>query len=103
MLDALESIVELLVSNAPANETIRIRLGAGARSWRVQAEAPAPDLDPNVVAHLFDPYVRTRPRDVGRGLAWAHAVFQAHGGDLQAAYRGGRLEVSGQAANQPGV
>ena len=103
MLDAMESIVDLLVSNAPAGETVRLRLGAGARSWRVQAEAPAPGLDRNVVAHIFDPYVRARPRDVGRGLAWAKAVFQAHGGDLHAAYRGGRLEVSGHAATKPGV
>ena len=103
MREALQSIVDLLSTHAPAGERVRMRLGAGARSWRIHAAAAAPELDRGAVAHLFDPYVRARPRDVGRGLAWARAVFQAHGGDLTAAYRGGRLEVSGLAAKQPGV
>ncbi|MHC4940859.1 MAG: histidine kinase dimerization/phospho-acceptor domain-containing protein [Planctomycetota bacterium] len=103
MKEALDSIVDLLTTHAPAGEPVQLRLGAGARNWRIHASAAAPDLNRAAVAHLFDPYVRTRPRDIGRGLAWAQAVFQAHGGDLTAAHRGGRLEVSGQAAIKPGV
>ncbi len=33
--------------------------------------------------HVFDPYFTTKPRGVGLGLANAHKIVQAHGGDIE--------------------
>jgi len=100
--EATESIADTLKSHAKAGDRVRVRLGAGRRIWKIRAQAAAPDLEPAAVEHLFDPYRRTRPYDVGRGLAWARAVFRAHGGDLDANYRKGRLEITGAARTRPG-
>ncbi|MEM8886267.1 MAG: histidine kinase dimerization/phospho-acceptor domain-containing protein [Planctomycetota bacterium] len=103
MKGAMRAIVDLLERAAPEGRRVDIRLGAGSAQWRIKAQADALELDASAFDHLFDPYVRSRPRDVGRGLAWARAVFQAHGGDLEATRRGDRLVISGHAAVKPGV
>ena len=106
--EAVDTIVDLLDRqratgpDGVARPDFRIGV-AGARSeWSVAAAVSVPALDPAVLPHLFDPFLRARPTDIGRGLAWAKAVFQAHGGDVAAEYRDGRIEVMARARNEPG-
>ncbi|MHC4954094.1 MAG: histidine kinase dimerization/phospho-acceptor domain-containing protein [Planctomycetota bacterium] len=99
MDEALDTILDLLASGS---EPVQLKLRGGARQWTLIARADDAGFDQASVGHLFDPYVRTRPRDVGRGLAWAKAVFQAHGGDVTATVSNGTLEVRAHATNEPG-
>ena len=106
--EAIEAIVELLDSQRASGPDgverphFRIQVAETRSEWMVEAVVSAPDLDPAILPHLFDPFLRTRPTDIGRGLAWAKAVFQAHGGDLSARYRDGRIEVTARAEKEPG-
>ena len=41
-------------------------------------------IAPDVLAHIFDPYVTTKPGGTGLGLAIARQTMAAHGGDISA-------------------
>jgi len=41
-------------------------------------------IGPDVLAHMFDPYVTTKPGGTGLGLAIARQTMAAHGGDITA-------------------
>ncbi len=43
-----------------------------------------PGIAPDDLAHIFDPYVTTKPGGTGLGLAIARQTMTAHGGDISA-------------------
>ena len=76
--------------------------GGTRTGWRFSARADAAQLNRSGVVRLFDPYLRPKSGDVGRGLALARAVFQVHGGDLEAQLEGDVLVLRGRAPKTPG-
>ena len=99
MDDAVGAIVEFLGRDGGPGP--RLALSGTRSEWRLVAEGPSAGGEHGEIGQLFDPYVRTGPHDVGRGLALARAVFQAHGGDLVAQKRGARLVLRGSAPRVP--
>jgi signal transduction histidine kinase len=97
--DAISAIVEFLGRKDGAGP--RLTLSGTRSEWRLVAEGASAGGETTDVGKLFDPYVRTGPHDVGRGLALARAVFQAHGGDLVAQRKGARLVLRGSAPRIP--
>lgn len=97
--DAVAAIVDFL--GRDGGEGPRLSLSGSRSEWRLVAEGPADGCAGPEIGRLFDPYVRTGPHDVGRGLALARAVFQAHGGDLVAQKKGARLVLRGNAPTVP--
>ena len=82
---------------------VTVRLDQTRDSWRIRVSGETEGLDPKAVERLFEPYLRPRRNDVGRGLALARAVFQAHGGGLSAHLKGTTLTIRGHAPRaQPG-
>ena len=98
---AFAAIAGLLADTLDRETVIRVRITRSKREWQLEVEAETARLDEDVARHLFDPYLRPRPGDVGRGLAFARAVFQAHGGDLSAGLDGARLGLGGRARVRP--
>ena len=99
---SVEAIHELLARHRTGEEPIEWSLRTAGREWCLDASVVARGFDVGDLPHLFDPYVRSRPRDVGRGLAWARAVFQAHEGDMSAVFEKQKLRIRAFAAIRPG-
>lgn len=97
MDDAFGAIGALL----SRGERPAITLSASGGAWKFAARARMPDLDAAAAGRLLDPYLRTGKQDVGRGLALARAIFQAHGGDLTVQFKAGRLTLRGGAPCVP--
>ncbi len=102
LVDALAAIVRFLVDHAGSQSEVDLRVEETRHSWRFRARADAARLNRSGVVRLFDPYLRPKPGDVGRGLALARAVFQVHGGDLEAQLEGDVLVLRGRAPKTPG-
>jgi len=100
--EAVTAMLDFLARHRTGEEPIELRLGTTRRHWSLTASVAAAEFETGQLAHVFDPYLRTRPRDVGRGLAWARAVIQAHEGDVNATYDDARLELRVYAATSPG-
>jgi len=72
-IEAMERGGALSVTLSPHNErTIRIDISDTGRG-----------IDPNELAHVFDPYFTTRPTGTGLGLAIVHKIIEAHEGEIQ--------------------
>lgn len=76
-LNAIESMGEsggtlsIALSTEKENQAVRITVadtGAG--------------IEPDDLAHIFDPYYTTKPTGTGIGLATAHNIVKAHGGSV---------------------
>jgi two-component system, NtrC family, sensor histidine kinase HydH len=59
---------------------VRTRLDRG---WaEVAVEDSGQGIEPDILAHIFDPYFTTHPRGVGLGLAIAHRIVEGHQGTM---------------------
>lgn len=81
--EALRGAVGNLLRNAvqasPAGGGIEVTV-AGGRTARVTVRDHGPGIDPDLLARVFDPFVTTRARGTGLGLAMVRRVAGEHGG-----------------------
>lgn len=86
----LRQLVSNLVSNArihtPPDTPVTVRVSADERTVRLDVADEGPGLDPDLLAHVFERFVRGDPArarghgGTGLGLSIVAAVAQAHGG-----------------------
>lgn len=93
--DAVEAMLGLL------EPPVQVHLEQSRSTWRLTTIGETAGLDAAGVEGLFDPYLRRRRGDIGRGLALARAIFQAHGGSLRAQLKGSTLTLKGTAPVVP--
>ncbi len=87
-------LVERLLANALDNAfqatgrggTVWLRAGLDTRAdgeWLViEVEDDGPGFPPEVLDHLFEPFVTTRPEGTGLGLVIMREICELHGGSL---------------------
>jgi PAS domain S-box-containing protein len=87
-------LVERLLANALDNAlqatgrggTVRVRAGLDTQAdgeWLViEVEDDGPGFPPEVLEHLFEPFVTTRPDGTGLGLVIMREICELHGGTL---------------------
>lgn len=49
---------------------------------RLSVKDSGPGLKPELIDHLFDPFVTSKPDGMGLGLSISHGIIEAHGGKL---------------------
>ena len=99
---AIAEIFTCLAVHRDPSTSVRVALREGGAGTTLEFRVRAAALGAEEVEPLFDPWVRPRPGDVGRGLAFARAVFEAHGGGLEAARRGNGLALIGRLPKREG-
>ncbi|HXV87357.1 MAG TPA: ATP-binding protein, partial [Gemmatimonadales bacterium] len=58
--------------------------GLEARHWaRVDVQDSGRGISPEVLPHMFEPFVTTKPKGTGLGLAIARSLVESHGGSLE--------------------
>jgi signal transduction histidine kinase len=86
----LEMALLNLVTNAldamPGGGVLSITGTGDAHRIRVEVSDNGPGLPPQVLDHLFDPWVTTKPQGQGSGLGLAivREVVRMHGGSISA-------------------
>jgi PAS domain S-box-containing protein len=91
--ERLERALDELLSNAveasPAGGSVVLRLGRGAGGVAVEVEDAGPGVsDPSLA--LFSPFVSTKPKGTGLGLAVVRRIVTDLGGEVCYERRGGR-------------
>ena len=64
--------------------TDRIRIGGGTRQWvEIRVTDDGPGIPPEVMPHLFVPFVTTKQKGSGLGLAISQRIISAAGGRIE--------------------
>lgn len=85
LTQAFENVIANGVRHSPAGRPLRISVERDERqsSARVRIVDEGPGVAPELLPHLFERFVSTRPnRGIGLGLYLAERVAVAHGGSL---------------------
>lgn len=69
---------------------VEVRVNAAEGRWRVEVVDTGPGPAADVVGHLFEPFVTSKPEGVGLGLAVAKQIVEGHGGRIGWERRDGR-------------
>jgi nitrogen fixation/metabolism regulation signal transduction histidine kinase len=105
----LKNAVEACGNDPACSVAARTRLQeeGGVRHAELVVEDSGPGFPPELVEHLFEPYVTTKSRGTGLGLAIVKKIVEEHGGVVRAEARaeGGariviRIPVPSAAARQ---
>lgn len=77
----------LLLNAAQAMEgegTVHVRIARLGSTVHVRVRDEGPGIAPDMRDRMFEPFVTSRPRGVGLGLAFARRAVLAHGGTIEA-------------------
>lgn len=88
VLNLVRNAVEALEGSARREITVRTGIGHDG-AVEVSVADSGPGLPEAVRDRLFMPFVTTKPRGVGIGLAVSRAIVEGHGGTLRAEPNGG--------------
>ena len=85
---ALSNVVLNAIDACHENGVVRLRVRPSALNGRAAAEIVVEDngrgIDPDQLAHVFEPYVTTKPGGTGLGLAIVRQTVLAHDGQVDA-------------------
>jgi signal transduction histidine kinase len=84
LVNLLRNAMDALAEMPPARRRIRIRTAVTAAVAEVSVCDNGPGLPAEVASTLFTPFVTTKPRGLGMGLAIAQRLIEAHGGTIGA-------------------
>jgi two-component system sensor kinase FixL len=73
--------------NGAAAEDRRVRVAVrrdGDQTVEIAVSDAGPGIPAEALAHVFDPFVTTKPNGMGMGLAISRTIIEAHGGRIWA-------------------
>lgn len=92
--DRIKQVLLNLVLNAiqamPAGGTLEIGAAAAGGTLTVTVADTGSGIGPDVLPRVFEPYVTTKAKGLGLGLAVSRRIVEAHGGTIEAESEPGR-------------
>jgi two-component system sensor histidine kinase HydH len=92
--DRIKQVLLNLVLNAiqamPSGGTLEIGAAGAGATLTVTVADTAGGIAPDLLPKVFDPYVTTKAKGLGLGLAIARRIVEAHGGTIEAGSEPGR-------------
>ena len=86
-LRAIDNILKNAAEASRGKGKIKICAGCHDDCWQVDILDEGTGIPEEVLGKIFDPFVTTRAKGTGLGLAYSAQVIQAHGGRISAANR----------------
>jgi signal transduction histidine kinase len=90
LLQVLVNLLLNAIQASPAGSPITVRVTGRGRQAQVDVVDSGPGVPPELGDDIFKPFVTTRAKGNGLGLAIARRIAEAHGGTLVASREPGR-------------
>lgn len=88
-VDAMQQLLTNVLHNAvqatPTGERVEVRVGVDHDQLTYQIRDHGPGVQPGLEQRIFEPFVTTRTRGTGLGLAVAQRIARLHGGSISVA------------------
>jgi C4-dicarboxylate-specific signal transduction histidine kinase len=85
LLNLFLNAAEAMMTTAPDDRKIMLAVQAESEATlRFSVSDCGTGMSPNVIDHVFEPFVTTKPEGMGLGLSISRAIIGAHGGRLWA-------------------
>jgi two-component system, cell cycle sensor histidine kinase and response regulator CckA len=87
--EQINQVVTNLLNNAydalDGHGRVEVEVGASAEWAHIRVSDDGPGIVPEVLTHLFEPFITTKPegKGTGLGLAICHGIVQSHGGEIE--------------------
>ena len=82
LLNLIRNAIESAAENPTWQKRVSIRLRRTGSEVQVDVEDNGPGVNPDIAAHLFEPFMTGKPKGMGLGLMLSRQIIQSHGGDL---------------------
>jgi signal transduction histidine kinase len=85
MLNLIVNAIQSMRSVEDGKRELHISTRIGPEGVCVAVRDTGPELRPESLPHLFEPFYTTKPDGMGMGLSICRSIIEAHGGRLWAA------------------
>ena len=82
LLNLIRNAIELAAESPIWQKRVSIRLHRSGHDVQVDVEDNGPGVNPEIAAHLFEPFMTGKRKGMGLGLMLSRQIIQSHGGDL---------------------
>jgi C4-dicarboxylate-specific signal transduction histidine kinase len=82
LINLINNAIDAAAEDSRATGYVTVRVMAMERGVRIEIEDNGPGVSDVVAAHLFEPFVTTKQRGMGLGLALSRELVAAHGGTI---------------------
>lgn len=82
LLNLIRNAIESAAESPTWQKRVSIRLRRTGSEVQVDVEDNGPGVNPDIAAHLFEPFMTGKPKGMGLGLMLSRQIIQSHGGDL---------------------
>jgi two-component system sensor kinase FixL len=84
ILNGMDALNGAKLEDRRVGVTARINGTAGAQCIVIGVDDAGPGIPADRLAHIFDPFMTTKPNGMGMGLAISRTIVEAHGGRIWA-------------------
>jgi C4-dicarboxylate-specific signal transduction histidine kinase len=82
LINVINNGIDAAAEAVGASGCVTVRVAAIERGVRIEVEDNGPGVSDIVAANLFEPFVTTKQRGMGLGLALSRELVGAHGGTI---------------------
>jgi C4-dicarboxylate-specific signal transduction histidine kinase len=83
VLNVVQNSIDAMITVPEKSRVLHIRTELhGVESIAISVDDSGPGIDPKKMASIFDPFVTTKAKGMGLGLALSHMIIERHGGQI---------------------
>lgn len=82
LINLINNAIDAAAEATDGMGCVTVRLGSSAQRVWIKIEDNGPGVPNDVAAHIFEPFVTTKPEGMGLGLALSRELIAAHGGAI---------------------
>jgi two-component system sensor kinase FixL len=82
LVNLIRNAIEAAAERTIGEKRVRVGISQSDREIRVDVEDNGPGVAPEMVGHLFEPFMTSKPRGMGLGLLLSREIAESQGGRL---------------------
>jgi signal transduction histidine kinase len=82
LLNLVQNSIDAMITVADKSRVLHIGTELHGETIAISVDDSGPGIDPKKMTSIFDPFVTTKAKGMGLGLALSHMIIERHGGQI---------------------